>query len=379
MALIGGGGGGFIGRVHATAAQLDNRAVVVAGALSSNPDKSKQTAPAFGIADERAYGSYRELLDGETELPAEGRVDFVSIATPNHTHFEIAQAALKAGLHVVCDKPMTNHVAEAEQLAELVAQSGSVFALTHNYTGYPMIRQARAMIEAGELGEIQAVRANYMQGWLCGMELDPNAPRGVWKADPAKAGSGSLGDVGTHAFNLVGYVTGLRATQLSCLMRSFHPERPLDDYGHVAIKFDEAALGMIIFSQITHGRLNDLTLEVDGTKGAISWRQEDPNQLVVQRTGQATQTYDRDPAAGYTNELARDACRIPAGHPEGFFEAFANVYRAAFDDMARHAAGEAIDSRCTAYPNVHDGVEGVRFIAACQASSDVDGQWLPIA
>lgn len=242
-----------------------------------------------------------------------------------------------------------------------------------------MIRQAQAMIAAGELGEIQAVRANYMQGWLCGMQLDPNAARGVWKADPTKAGSGSLGDGGTHAFNLVRYVTRLRPTQLCCLMRSFHPERQLDDYGHVAIKFDDAQLGMITFSQITHGRLNDFTLEVDGTRGSIAWGQENPNQLVVRRTGEATQTYGRHPVAAYTSELARDACRIPAGHPEGFFEAFANVYRAAFDDMARHTAGDAIDSRNTTYPNVHDGVEGVRFIEACQASSEQNGAWLEIS
>ena len=379
MALIGGGSGGFIGRVHATAAQLDNRAVLVAGALSSDPDKSKQAAPTFGIAAERAYGSYRELLVGENALPAEERVDFISIATPNHTHFEIAKAALEAGFHVVCDKPMTNRVAEAEQLAEFVERSGLTFALTHNYTGYPMVRQAREMIAAGELGEIQAVRAHYMQGWLCGMELDPDAARGVWKADPAKAGSGSLGDVGTHAFNLVRDVTGLLPTELSCLLRSFHPERTLDDYGHVAIKFGEAAVGMITFSQVTHGRLNDFTLEVDGTQGSISWRQEDPNQLLVRRTGQAAQTYERHPGAAYTKELARDACRIPPGHPEGFLEAFANVYRAAFDDMARCTAGEAIDLQSTRYPNVHAGVEGVRFIEACQASSECDGAWRRVA
>jgi predicted dehydrogenase len=174
-------------------------------------------------------------------------------------------------------------------------------------------------------------------------------------------------------------VAGLQPTELSCSLRSFHPQRQLDDYGHVAIRFGETALGMITFSQITHGRLNDFTLEVDGTLASIAWRQEEPNQLVVRRTGQATQTFERHPAAAYTKELARQACRIPAGHPEGFLEAFANVYRAAFADMARHAAGEAIDSRCTPYPSVHDGVEGVRFIAACQASSAADGAWRPLA
>jgi len=379
MALVGGGGSGFIGKVHATAGQLDNRAQLVAGTFSSDPQRSKEAALTFGVSEDRAYGSYQELLATENAIPIDDRVDFVSIATPNHTHFEIAKAALEAGFHVVCDKPMTNRVDQAEELAALVKQTGQVFALTHNYTGYPMIQQARSMIAAGELGEIQAVRADYMQGWLCGMQLDPNAARGVWKSDPEKAGSGSLGDVGTHAFNLVRYVTGLRPIELSCLMRSFHPERSLDDYGHVAFKFDEAQLGMITFSQITHGRLNDFRLEVDGTRGSIKWRQEHPNQLTVWRTGQATQTYDRHPTAGYTSDLARDGCRIPAGHPEGFFEAFANVYRAAFDDMARHAMGEPIDSRGSGYPSVHDGVEGVRFIEVCQASSESEGAWMPLS
>lgn len=379
MALVGGGGSGFIGRVHATAAQLDNQAVLVAGAFSSNPERSKAAATAFGVDDARAYGSFQELLAAEASQPMDRRVDFVSIATPNHTHFEIARAALDAGFHVVCDKPMTNCIDEAEHLAELVEKTGQVFALTHNYTGYPMIRQTRAMIEDGELGDVQAVRANYMQGWLCGMQLDPNAPRGVWKSDPAKAGSGSLGDVGTHAFNLVRYVTALTPTEISCLMRSFHPERPLDDYGHVAIKFDEAVLGMITFSQVTHGRLNDFTLEVDGTEASIVWRQEQPNQLVVRRTGQPTQVLDRHPAAAYSSDAARAACRIPAGHPEGFFEAFANIYRAAFDDMIRHASGDPCDPTTTDYPSVSDGVEGVRFVEACQASSNANNAWQPFA
>lgn len=208
MALVGGGGQGFIGRVHATAAQLDNRAELVAGALSSNPAKSRASTASFGIADDRAYGSYQELIAAELARSKDERIDFVSIATPNFTHFEIAKAALQAGFHVMCDKPMTTSVQDAEELVRIVKETGAVFALTHNYTGYPMIRQAREMVLGGAVGEIQAVRASYLQGWLCGMKVEPNPARGGWKTDPAKAGSGSLGDVGTHAFNLICYVTG---------------------------------------------------------------------------------------------------------------------------------------------------------------------------
>ncbi|MBC8356081.1 MAG: Gfo/Idh/MocA family oxidoreductase [Planctomycetes bacterium] len=374
MALVGGGGNAFIGRVHATAAQLDNRAELVAGALSSNPDKSRAAAPSFGIADDRAYGSVGELIEAELALPADQRADFVSIATPNFTHFEIAKASLAAGFNVLCDKPMTTTVQDADELVRIVEETGAVFALTHNYTGYPMIRQAREMIASGELGEIQAVRANYVQGWMCGLKVEPNPPRGGWKIDPEKAGSGSLGDVGTHAFNLACYVTGLSATEVSATMRTFHPETELDDYGHATIAFGESTLGTITYSQITHGRLNDLTLEVDGAKAALVWRQEDPNELIVRRTGRARQVYERHPAASYTNDLCRAACRIPGGHPEGFFEAFANVYNAAFDDMILRSTG-GDRSETTRYPSVRDGVAGVRFVEACQASNSERGAW----
>jgi len=374
MALVGGGGAAFIGRVHATAAQLDNRAALVAGALSSDPEKSRAAAPSFGIAEDRAYASVREMIDAELALPADQRIDFVSIATPNFTHFEIAKDALEAGFNVLCDKPMTTCVQDADELVRIVEQSGAVFALTHNYTGYPMIRQAREMVANGELGEIQAVRANYMQGWLCGMKPEPNPARGGWKRDPAKAGSGALGDVGTHAFNLICYVTGLSATEVSANMRIYQPERQLDDYGHAVVAFGESQLGMITFSQISHGRLNDLTLEVDGTKASLAWRQEDPNELIVRRTGQATQVYERHPIASYVNDPCRAACRIPGGHPEGFFEAFANVYNAAFDDMILRAKGDA-RSETTRYPNVREGAAGVRFVEACQASSSERGGW----
>ena len=374
MALIGGGGAGFIGKVHATAATLDRQADLVAGALSSNPDRAKSSARQFGIA--RAYGSYQELLDAEAKLPADQRVDFVSIATPNHTHCEIACAALEAGFHVVCDKPMTTNLADAQQMVDTVARTGRVFALTHNYSGYPLMRQAREMIRGGELGEIIAVRATYVQGWMQGIDPDATPARGAWKSDPNLNGqAGSLGDVGTHAFHLTRFVTGLEPQSLLCQMQSYSSHHQLDDYGHAVVRFDSDATGLVTWSQVTHGRLNDLSIEVDGTKAAITWRQEEPNQLYVRALGQPTKIYERDPNAAYSLPDAVAACRLPGGHPEAFFEAFANVYRDAFVDMRRHAAGETIDIKSAIYPGVQDGQDGVRFMTRCLDSNASESSW----
>ena len=378
MGLIGGGGNAFIGRVHAIAATLDNRAEVVAGALSSDPDKARASAPAFGIAKERAYGSYQELIQAEAALPPDRRIDFVAVATPNHTHFEIAREALAAGLHVVCDKPMTTRWADAQELVRLVDESGRVFALTHVYSGYPLIQQAREMIAAGDLGEINAVRVQYTQGWLCGLQPGTTPPRGAWKSDSAKAGSGSLGDIGTHGLHLACHVTGLQPQEVSAVLRNYHASRRLDDYGHVLLDFGDDRLGSITFSQMTYGKLNDLVLEVDGSRASLTWRQEEPNQLLVRRTGQAMQVYERHPTAAHMTEGSRHASRLPGGHPEGFFEAFANLYRAAFDDMARRNRGETTDVRPTTYPNVWDGLLGVAFVIACQASNEQRGAWIPL-
>ena len=379
MGLIGGGGNAFIGRVHAVAATLDQRAELVAGALSSDPIKARNAAHEFGIDATRAYGSYRELIEGELRLPEDQRIDFVSIATPNHTHFEIAKAALEAGLNVVCDKPMTTEIGHAEQLAQLVKQSGAVFTLMHNYTGYPLVRQAREMVLGGDFGEIQAVRVNYITGSLRRMEPGKPPTRGAWKVDPQKTGpSGTMGDVGIHAYHLVRYTTGLQPVEISCNLRTFHPVRPLDDYGHALVRFRGDAMGMITVSQVTHGRLNDFSLEIDGTTGSLAWRQEVPNELIVRRYGQPAQIYERNPRAEYTNDSCRAACRLPGGHPEGFLEAFANVYRDSFDDMIARATGISMDNRNSVYPNVNDGVEGVTFIHQCVASSKKNGAWKPL-
>ena len=379
FALVGGGQGSFIGRVHSIAAQLDGRAELVAGALSSDPQRARDSAGDYGIAPERAYGSYQEMIDGELALDESERIDFISIATPNHTHFEIAKAAVEAGFNVVCDKPLTFDLPQAEELAALVEQHKVVFAVTHNYTGYPLVRQAREMVQSGELGEIQAIRACYIQGWLrTRLELE-DQKQASWRTDPAKSGAaGCFGDIGTHAYNLGRFISGVLPDEVSCTLKIFAEGRQLDDYGTAVIKLENGGLSTVTASQITHGRENDVSIEIDGTEGAIAWRQEDPNQMFLRQNGQPHKIYTRDPNHPIANDSQKNACRLPSGHPEAFFEAFANVYTAAFDAMIQRAAGDDFEMTDTVYPNVHDGTEGMHFIEQCVASSAEGGAWLPM-
>ena len=380
MALVGGGLGAFIGRVHVTAAVLDNRASLVAGAFSSSPEKSKASAPDYDVPLTRAYGSVDEMLAKERALPADQRIDFVSITAPNHMHFPVAKAAVEAGFHVVCDKPLTLTLQEAETLAEIVRKSPVVFAVTHNYTGYPLVRQAREMILSGEFGEIQAIRAEYIQGWLRTSLEAEGQKQAAWRTDPAKSGaSNCFGDIGTHAYNLGRYMTGLLPESISAHLETFVPDRPLDDYGHAVIRFRNGGLGTVTASQISHGRENDLRIQIDGTLGSLEWHQEEPNKMLVRHNGKPHMIYTRDPNAPYMNDAGRAACRLPSGHPEAFFEAFANVYRAAFDAMAAAATGGSFERKDTVYPNIHDGVEGMHFIEQSVASSKANGAWLPLA
>ncbi len=379
MGIVGGGQGSFIGRVHVTAAVLDNRAALVAGALSSDPERAKASAADYDIDLSRAYGSYQELFDRERALPADTRIDFVSIATPNHMHFPVAKAAVEAGFHVVCDKPLTLTLAEAEELAKIVTQSNVVFAVTHNYTGYPLVRQAREMVLSGELGEIQAIRAEYIQGWLRSRLESEGQKQAAWRTDPTKSGAaGCFGDIGTHAYNLGRSMTGLLPEKISAHLKIFEPPRPLDDYGHAVIRYENGALGTVTASQISHGRENDLRIQIDGTKASLEWHQENPNQLFVRKNGHPHAIYTRDPNAPYTLPVAKASCRLPSGHPEAFFEAFANVYRAAFDAMELAGTGKAFERVNTLYPNICDGVEGMYFIEQSVASSKADGAWLPL-
>ncbi len=379
MGLVGGGQGSFIGRVHCTAAVLDNRAQLVAGALSSDPGRAKSSAADYDIPPQRAYGSWKEMFQQEKARSPDDRIDFVSIATPNHTHFEIALGAIQAGFNVVCDKPMTFDLNQAEQLAEAVLRAGVVFALTHNYTGYPLVRQARDMVLSGEFGEINAIRAQYIQGWLRTRLESQAQKQAAWRNDPKQSGAANcFGDIGTHAFNLSRYITGLLPASVSCHLRTFEPGRLLDDYGTALIQFRNGAIGSVTASQISHGRENDLAIEVDGTKASLQWRQENPNELIVRRNGEPHRVYTRDPNAPFTTPFSRAACRLPSGHPEGFLEGFANIYRDAFDAMVQRAQGEPFETVDTPYPNVGDGVEGMLFIQQCVLSSREKGAWVPL-
>src|SRR5688572_16715860 len=374
MGLVGGGQGAFIGRVHATAGVLDNRAALVAGALSSDPAKAKASAPDYDIPADRAYGSYKEMAAQEAKRS--DKIDFVSVATPNHTHFEVARTFAEAGFNVICDKPLTFDLKQAEELLEVVKKTGVVFGVTHNYTGHPLVRQAREMVLGGELGEINAIRAFYIQGWLrTRLEAD-NQKQASWRTDPAKSGAaGCFGDIGTHAYNLGRFITGLIPDQVSCVLKTYESGRKLDDYGVAAIRYTNGALGTVTASQISHGRENDIFIEIDGTKGSLEWHQENPNQMIFRQNGQPHKTYTR--AGGpYLGAEAGAATRIPAGHPEGYLEAFANVYTAAFDAMAKRAAGEKFETTDTIYPNVCDGVDGMNFITQCVESSKQGGAWL---
>jgi predicted dehydrogenase len=375
MGLIGGGQGAFIGRVHATAAVLDNRAALVAGALSSDPAKAKASASDYDIPADRAYGSYKEMA--EAEAKRSDKIDFVSVATPNHTHFEIAKTFAEAGFNVVCDKPLTFDLAQAEELLKVAEKTGVVFAVTHNYTGHPLVRQAREMVQNGELGEINAFRSNYIQGWLrTRLEAD-NQKQAAWRTDPSKSGiAGCFGDIGTHAYNLARFITGLLPKDLSCVLKTFAEGRKLDDYGTALIRFENGAIGTVTASQISHGRENDIFIEVDGTKASLQWRQENPNEMIVRKNGEPHRIYTR--AGGpYLGAAAGAATRIPSGHPEGYLEAFANIYTAAFDAMAKRASGEKFETVNTVYPNIYDGVEGMLFITQCVKSSQENGAWVP--
>lgn len=379
MALVGGGQGAFIGRVHATAAILDNRAALVAGALSSDAKKAKESAPDYDIKPERAYGSYQELIAGEGKLPASERIDFVTVATPNHTHFEIAKACVEAGFNVMCDKPLTFDLAQAEELAKVVQKSGVVFAVTHNYTGYPLVRQARDMVRAGELGEINAVRAFYIQGWLRTRLEKQSQKQASWRTDPKRSGAaGCFGDIGTHAYNLGRFITGLLPEQIACTLKTYESGRELDDYGTAIVRYQNGAVGTVTASQISHGRENDLWIEVDGTKGALEWHQEEPNKMWLKVNGQPHRLFTRDPNAPFMTDTGKASCRLPSGHPEAFLEAFANVYTAAYADMIARAGGKKVDDSKSLYPNVADGVDGMNFITQSVASSKDSGAWKPL-
>ena len=368
FALIGGGEGAFIGAVHRLAAELDSQAELSAGCFSSDAERSVRSGQEiYGLPAARCYGDVHALVKGERALTEDKRIHFAIVATPNHTHYPIARALLEGGFHVVCDKPLTVTAAEAAALASLSRDKSLHFAVTYNYTGYPMVREARALVANGALGEIRRVQCEYFQGWLATPEEADGNKQAQWRTDPARAGvAGCFGDIGSHAENLVHFVTGLEIEALCADLTTFVPNRALDDDGNVLLRFSNGARGVISASQIAVGEENALTLRVYGTGGGLSWSQQEPNSLVVRWPDRPFETF-RTGGAG-TRE---PGARIPAGHPEGYLEAFANVYLA-FCATLRGTAGEP-------FPDVGDGLRGVRFIERVVASSAQGGTWLNMA
>lgn len=368
MGMVGGGHGAFIGAVHRMAACLDGRVELVCGAFSSDPATSLRSGSDLFLPRDRCYGNYNEMFTTEAGLPSGQRMDFVTIVTPNHLHYPIASSAITHGFHVVCDKPMTFDVAEARKLARLVDGSGLLFALTHNYTGYPMVKEARERVRSGSLGNIRKVVVEYPQGWLAGPQEKKGQKQADWRTDPKRAGASCcMGDIGTHAENLAEYITGLRIVELCADLTVFVPGRKLDDDGSVLLRFDGGARGVLMASQISIGEENALRIRVYGDKGGLEWRQEEPNSLTMKWPDRPREIIRA--GTGQLSSAAASACRLPSGHPEGFLEAFANVYRAFSDALDDHLAGRRGRAAGYDFPDVHDGVRGMAFIDAVVKSS----------
>lgn len=374
LGMVGGGQGAFIGAVHRIAARIDDQFELVAGALSSDPARASASAAEIGIAPDRSYGSYEEMAKAEAARP--DGIEAVSIVTPNHVHAPAARAFLDAGIHVICDKPMTTTVKEAQDLVALVEKTGKVFVLTHNYTGYPMIRQARAMVAEGELGEIRLVQAEYPQDWLTERAELAGSKQAEWRTDPKRSGAGgSIGDIGTHAYNLAAFVSGLETEALLAQLTTFVPGRLLDDDVQIMLRYKGGARGMLWASQVAVGHENGLKLRVYGTKGGLEWTQADPNYLWFTRFGEPKQLLTRA-GAGAWPQAAR-VSRIPSGHPEGYLEGFATIYAEAARAI-RAARTGAEPEEGTLYPTVRDGLAGMRFIEAAVSSSSADNIWIKL-
>ncbi|PYU50439.1 MAG: oxidoreductase [Acidobacteria bacterium] len=375
LGMVGGGPGAFIGAVHRIAARMDDRFELVAGALSSNPERSRAAALELHIAPERAYGSFAEMAAAEAKRP--DRIDAVSIVTPNHVHFGPAKAFLEAGIHVICDKPLTTTVEDAVALAGIVKKSGLIFGLTHNYTGYPLVRQAREMVQAGELGRLRVVQVEYAQDWLTTAVEATGNKQAVWRTDPAQSGpAGSLGDIGTHAYNIACFVTGLRCEQVAAEVSIFVPGRRLDDNVQTLLRFEGGARGMLWASQVATGNENNLRLRVYGEKAGLEWGQENPNYLRFTPYGKPPVTISR--AGAGATASAKHASRIPSGHPEGYLEAFAQLYADLAEQIAARNAGRAAAASSLLVPGVTEGVEGVQFIEGVLKSSKQNSGWVKL-
>ena len=377
MGMVGGGRGAFIGGVHRIAAAIDQQIELVAGAFSSNPEKSRLSGEDFFLDPSRVYGSYEEMITKEKELPEDTRIDFISIVTPNHVHFGPAKMALENGFHVVCDKPVTFNVDEARILKKLVEETGLVFALTHNYTGYPMVKQARDMVAGGEIGKVRKVVVEYPQGWLATKVEDTDQKQASWRVDPAKSGmGGAMGDIGTHAENLAEYITGLKITEVCAELTSFVEGRRLDDDANILLRMEDGARGVLHCSQIAVGEENGLNIRIWGETGGLEWHQMEPNTLIVKSLEGPVKHYRT--GVGQLSEAAQAAQRIPAGHPEGYLEAFANIYKNFAATVNARLDGEKATAIQQDFPSIDDGLRGMIFVEKVVENSKGTEKWTKI-
>ncbi len=374
--MIGGGRGAFIGAVHRIAAAIDGQIELVCGAFSSDPAKAKASGADFFLPPERCYGSYEEMIKAEAKLPEGERMDFVAIVTPNHMHFPPAKMALEHGFHVLSDKPATFNLAQAKALGVLVKKSGLLYGLTHNYTGYPLVKEARDMVQNGKLGKIRKVVVEYPQGWLATRIEASGQKQASWRTDPKKSGAaGCIGDIGTHAENLAEYITGLEISELAADLTAFVKGRKLDDDGNVLLRFKGGAKGILHASQISVGEENNLSIRVYGEKGGLEWHQREPNTLLVKWPDQPMQVYRT--ANGYLSKAALAAGRTPPAHPEGYLEAFANIYKAFAGAIRARLDGKKLakDDPALDFPRIEDGIRGMAFIEAVVNSSKRNAAW----
>ena len=377
MGMVGGGPGAFIGDVHRKAARLDGQIEIVAGAFDIDPRKSKQMGKELAIDSKRIYGDVSAMIEGERALPEDERIDFVSVCTPNHTHFPIAKAFLEAGFHVMCEKPMTLSVAEAEELKLVVQKSKKVFGLMHNYTAYPMVKLARDMVRQGDIGRIRKVIVQYPQGWLARALENEGSQQAAWRTDPKRSGiAGCMGDIGTHAANLAEYITGLTIREVAADLTTFVKGRRLDDDGNCLLRFSKGAKGLLHASQVSIGQENNLAIWIHGEDGSIEWHQEHPNWLYVDTLGAPTRIWKRgNDYIGKKSAAAGRATRLPFGHPEAFLEAFANNYCNFADTIrAKNARKQPTDLEKD-FPGIKEGVLGMKFIEAVVKSSKKNAAW----
>ncbi|MEZ4941123.1 MAG: Gfo/Idh/MocA family oxidoreductase [Saprospiraceae bacterium] len=375
MGMIGGGIGAFIGGVHRMAAALDGEIELVCGAFSSDPEKSAASGAELGLPADRVYRNFEEMIEREKKRAPEQQMHFVSIVTPNHMHAAPAKLALQNGFHVICDKPLAFNLNEAHELEKVVNETGLLFALTHNYTGYPMVKQARQMIRHGALGQLRKIVVEYPQGWLSTNLESTGQKQAAWRTDPLRSGiAGAMGDIGTHAENLAEYVTGLKITELCADISTFVPGRLLDDDGNVLLRFENGAKGILHASQISAGEENNLNIRVYGEKGGLEWHQMEPNTLLVKWLDKPAQVYRTGVGTLYPE--AQASTRIPAGHPEGYLEAFATIYRNFARCIRARQEGRTPDSLDKDYPTVADGVRGMQFIERVIASGNSTEKWL---